>query len=191
MFTPFRARRSLKSFRSLAKLPAGSPVVADDVVEFHAARLLLLFQVCGQRGRLDGLTKLAKLDFFLRYPSFFDKVATKTASELQTSRVESTMVKHHYGPWDKRYYHVLAYLEARNLVRIEKLKRTYVFELTEKGAAAAKTLQADVAFETIVAQLHRIKEAVGKFSGSRLKRLIYAEFGREVAQRGLGEVIEP
>ena len=47
------------------------PLAADDIVEFHAARLLLLMEICGVKGRIDGLTKMAKLDFFSRYPDFF------------------------------------------------------------------------------------------------------------------------
>ena len=46
----------MKSLRNLAKHPAGIPVLADDVLEFHALRLLLLLKVCGTSGRIDGLT---------------------------------------------------------------------------------------------------------------------------------------
>ena len=47
--------------------PVSLPLSADDIVEFHAARLLLLMSICGVAGRIDGLTKMAKLDFFARY----------------------------------------------------------------------------------------------------------------------------
>ena len=34
--------------------------------------------------------------------------------------------RHHYGPWDKRYYHVLAHLEAKHLIKVVKVKKTFV-----------------------------------------------------------------
>lgn len=82
-------------------------LAADDIVEFHAARLLLLLSVCGVSGRIDGLTKMAKLDFFARYPHFFE-VARAAAGPLHAldapsrtesdEAVEAAMVRHHYGP---------------------------------------------------------------------------------------------
>jgi hypothetical protein len=65
----------MKSFNTLGASPAGLPVAADDLLEFHAARLLLLFKFCGKTNRnsglprIDGLTKMAKLDFFVRHPA--------------------------------------------------------------------------------------------------------------------------
>jgi hypothetical protein len=116
----------MKSINQLGFAPASLPLSPDNVVEFHAARLLLLISLCGTGGRIDGLTKMAKLDFFVRYPDFF-AVAKKDAvrsSESEES-VESAMVRHHYGPWDKRYYHVLAYLEAKQLISIAKKKSSF------------------------------------------------------------------
>src|SRR5262245_4758061 len=110
--------------RSLSRVGLRSvslPLAADDIVEFHAARLLLLMGICGWNGRIDGLTKLAKLDFFARYPDFFDAARLAMADQDgnrsdqagASDAVESAMVRHHYGPWDKRYYQVLAHLEGK------------------------------------------------------------------------------
>jgi hypothetical protein len=60
----------MKSLNRLGARSVSLPLSADDIVEFHAARLLLLLSVCGVAGRIDGLTKMAKLDFFARYPDF-------------------------------------------------------------------------------------------------------------------------
>lgn len=102
----------MKSFKRIAEVPPSIALPADDILEFHAARLLLLIRICGTASRIDGLTKLAKLDFFVRYPDFFE-VASKTPASGNTYKhtIESAMVRHHYGPWDKRYYHVLSVLE--------------------------------------------------------------------------------
>jgi hypothetical protein len=100
----------MKSLNRLGARSVSLPLSADDIVEFHAARLLLLLSVCGVAGRIDGLTKMAKLDFFARYPDFFEvarAASTPTGSDtgIRTDEadlaVESAMVRHHYGPWDK------------------------------------------------------------------------------------------
>ena len=49
----------MKSITNLGLQPASLPAVADDLLEFHAARLLLLFRICGIRDRIDGLTEMA------------------------------------------------------------------------------------------------------------------------------------
>lgn len=48
----------------------------DQSPELHATRILLLlnaFAEEGQCGVIDGLTKLAKLDFLLRYPVMLER----------------------------------------------------------------------------------------------------------------------
>jgi hypothetical protein len=55
----------------MGNAPVSLPLSADNIVEFHAARILLLISLCGTSNRIDGLTKMAKLDFFVRYPNFF------------------------------------------------------------------------------------------------------------------------
>jgi len=186
----------MKSLLNLSDLPVGAPLRADDVVEFHAARLLLLLRVCGVKGRIDGLTKLAKLDFFVRYPDFFARVSNRLpgglAGEQPRRLPESLMVRHHYGPWDKRYYHVLAYLEARGLVQIDQgPHRSYGFSLTTLGASRAARLQQDASFHLLVDQMRLVKRAFGAWKGSRLKALIYDLFDEDVAARPLGQVIAP
>ena len=112
----------MRSFARIGSVPPSLALSADDILEFHAARILLLIRFCGTASRIDGLTKLAKLDFFARYPDFFEAVRSPSASESvpKTHAVESAMIRHHYGPWDKRYYHVLASLEAKGVVIITK-----------------------------------------------------------------------
>src|SRR5438093_1169918 len=110
----------MKSLTDIYRYPAGFPLVADDVVEFHAGRLLLLLLKCGVKGKISGLTKLAKLDFFARYPNMFSTASRAIGKDPSTVAMgtESTMLRHHYGPWDPRYYHVLSYLESRDLIAI-------------------------------------------------------------------------
>jgi hypothetical protein len=177
--------------------PVSLPLSADDIVEFHAARLLLLISLCGISGRIDGLTKMAKLDFFARYPDFFeaarDAVATDNDKRVDTAdtdvAVESAMVRHHYGPWDKRYYHVLAHLEAKRLIEVTKRRSTYRLALTDLGKERAKSLVARPSFAPLVERMRQVKKTFGGKNGSYLKDLIYRLFDEEVGKRPMGKVI--
>src|SRR5688572_12691214 len=79
------------------------------------ARLLLLIDAFSHPGRsLEGRTKLAKLDFFLRYPAYFSRAllarggTRPTRAVLDAARqaadegdtIENRMVRYRYGPWD-------------------------------------------------------------------------------------------
>ena len=182
----------MKSLANLSSQPAAVSIAADDVLEFHAARLLLLFRICGVKDTIDGLTKMAKLDFFVRYPQFFARVSAFLQKQPKsvTQSVESSMVRHHYGPWDKRYYHVLAYLEGKGLITVAKSGSTFQFQLTSVGKEAADALKEKDSFARLVQQMKAVKKELGSKSGSVLKKIIYQVFQEEVAEKGLGEVIE-
>ena len=181
----------MKSVVNLRTEPAGLPVVADDILEFHASRLILLLHLCGIGGRVTGLTKIAKLDFFVRYPQFFDEVCRVLDHDVPQSvlPVESSMIRFHYGPWDKRYYHVLAYLKAKNLVQICKTGNAYVFSLTAQGKDVAAQLKTKGSYRDLVEHMKSVKNLLGHRTGSSLKDLVYRVFDKEVGERRLGEVI--
>lgn len=182
----------MKSLRQIYCMPEALPLIADDITELHAARLLLLFKICGQSGRIEGLTKLAKLDFFVRYPAFFAraaKVLKKTVS-IRTTQIDSEMVRHHYGPWDKRYYSVLPFLESHKLIKVSKEGSTFIFSLTEEGQTAAKTLGKRPEFSMQTEHMKEVKRLFGHWKGGTLKDLVYEVFDEEVGQKLLGEVIQ-
>jgi DNA-binding PadR family transcriptional regulator len=181
----------MKSLKSLKNVPSSVPLVADDVTELHAARVLLLLRLCGTANRIKGLTKLAKLDFFVRYPAFFERVSAHLQAEIESagSGVESPMVRHHYGPWDKRYYHVLPFLEARNLLAVSKENSSYVFRLTESGKKLATELSKLPEFAIQAQQMKKVKVLLGRKTGTALKKLVYEIFDSEVRIKKFGEVI--
>ena len=182
----------MKSIYKLSDFPAGVSLLADSIIEFHAARLLLLIGLCGTRDRLDGLTKLAKLDFFVRYPHFFNKVCGDFGESCQSTYnyVESSMIRHHYGPWDHRYYEILAYLRSRGLIQITKEGNTYKFKLTIMGKEHMKNLAKDQSYKELCDQMKQVKRVFGNKKGSTLKKMIYDIFQQEVTQKSLGDVIE-
>jgi|SRR5271157_2433712 len=181
----------MRSIANLGTSPAALPIVAEDLVEFHAARLLLLFRICGTNNQIDGLTKMAKLDFFVHYPEFFDEVSAHLGLKARTTMTtrESGMVRFHYGPWDKRYYQVLGYLEGRDLLSVSKDRNTFRFALTPKGEELAEQLRKTTPFSELVMQMKSVKKVLGDKSGSALKTLIYKVFEKEIADKALGEAI--
>lgn len=182
----------MKSIANLSNLSKNLPLVADSIIEFHAARLLLLFHICGTSGRITGLTKMAKLDFFVRYPEFFERACAYIGVEMSSEAqyIESTMVRYHYGPWDQRYYHILAYLESRGLLEVKKKGKSFKLGLTRLGKQIAKDLESEESFEELITQMHQVKKVFGGKKGSALKNLIYEIFGEEVGQLSLQEVIK-
>lgn len=146
----------------------------------------MLLQTCGTSGKVRGLTKMAKLDFFIRYPDFFKIVR---GEDVEGAPIEAAMVRHHYGPWDKRYYHVLAFLEARGLIVVSKQGKSVHLALTKAGKKLAGRLLEEPSFTPLVAHMRQVAEAFGKQTGNALKALIYRTFGEDVSDRPLGHVI--
>jgi len=188
----------MKSLQKLLNQNAGLPIVADDVLEFHAARLLLLIRYCGVRNRvakeyrIQGLTKMAKLDFFIRYPAFFKEVSTMDQEGARaTCPPESPMIRYHYGPWDQRYYRVLAYLSAKGLISLSKDVTTVILSLTAEGKKAAETLAEEQSYSNLLKHVNEVSLAFRNKSGNSLKKLIYKAFDEEVGELPWGEVIRP
>jgi DNA-binding PadR family transcriptional regulator len=188
------------SFKRLAQYPAGSTLVSEDIIEFHASRILLILRICGQKDqirkiyKISGLTKLAKLDFFVRYPEFFRRYLRK--QNIQTidllnhvGGIESRMIRFHYGPWDQRYYQLLPFLEARDLITVEKDKGTFTFFLTEKGEQMADDLKSTDEFESLSNNIKNVNLVLGKMVGSKLKNLVYEMFETEVTNKSMGTII--
>src|SRR5580698_8548027 len=82
---------------------------------YHQVRVLLLVDAVaatkGHQGKIDGLTKLAKLDFLLRYPALAPAVLDTLSSDDPRLRLrvgeasgpadaEAPMIRYKYGPWD-------------------------------------------------------------------------------------------
>lgn len=187
----------MKSLRTIGVAPMSLALPADDILEFHLARILLLLRHCGTSSRIDGLTKMAKLDFFVRYPDFFQiareangkAVLVDVGNEQRDSPIESAMVRHHYGPWDKRYYQILSHLESKDLITVNKDKTSFRLALTDQGKSHADRLTELPSFSDLVLRMKEVKKVFGARSGDSLKRMIYKLFDAEVGKRKMGGVI--
>lgn len=182
----------MKRYKSLGETPISSPLPAEDIFELHAARLVLLLRYCGIKNRIDGLTKFAKLDFFVRYPDFFSRAAEEIgASSRPTGATsDSSMVRYRYGPWDERYYHLLSYLESTGLITCERVGKSYRVKLTSDGEDVANIISHESCYESLVQHIKDVKRVMGSKGGTTLKKLIYELFTSEVVEKSFGEEIK-
>lgn len=144
----------------------------------HMSRLLLLLDaIRGKTNKpLDGITKLAKLDFLLRYPTSLERALSAIGVGAQTTlvrdferkTVEARMVRFRYGPWDPLYRRWLALLVAKRLVHLSTYGRTVQIYCTNSGRDIADAL-AEKAELSDVAQRARL--VVEHFSGKSGKAL--------------------
>lgn len=159
-----------------------------DDLAYHQSRVLLLVEAVaadpGHARKLDGLTKLAKLDFLVRYPG----LAPAVLAELQLTdprlhiedpdfptRVDDPMIRYKYGPWDDRYYPVIGALVSRGLLKYVKGRRGSVaLAPTPSGRSLASNLKGAAIWGDVADRCAVIAEATGGMSGNHLKTLIYA-----------------
>jgi hypothetical protein len=167
--------------------------------ELHEGRLLVLLKVfAGRDGNktINGLTKLAKLDFLLRYPVFLERAlracnaetTDANVAEHERTSVESNMVRYRYGPWDFRYRRFINLLVAKGLVTVEVRGRTIHVGLTDAGLSVANQLAQDEAYSDL-ANRSRLLRKHFDWKPTKLMKFIYATFP-EITTLRFGEEIE-
>ena len=171
---------------------------------YHQARVLLLVDAVaaarGHQGRVDGLTKLAKLDFLLRYPALAPSVLDRLsaadprlrlpASEAaDPADVEAPMIRYKYGPWDDRYYAIIGALVGRGLLHYVPGRRGSVaLAPTPAGRQLAGRLASTDKWGDIAERSKVIAESSAGMTGNALKTLIYQRLA-SLMDRQIGEVI--
>jgi len=170
----------------------------EDDVDLHLGRLLVLLSVfSGKQGKyeINGLTKLVKLDFLLRYPIYLERALEKVNVSPNDARVmkhermsvESSMIRFHYGPWDPRHRFFLNLLIAKGLVRVSISGRTINIGVTPAGFEKGNKLSHDDNFMDVAYRALLLKRHFD-MGGTRLKNFIYETFP-EIASLNLGEEI--
>jgi hypothetical protein len=156
---------------------------------YHQARVLLLITaVAAEQGharKLDGLTKLAKLDFLLRYPALASTVLDPLdpydprlhlANEdvREPTAVEAPMTRYKYGPWDDRYYTIIGALIGRGLLRYARGRQGSVaLAPTPAGKKLAAEMTGNAQWSEIADRCKAIAQASTGMTGNALKDLIY------------------
>lgn len=156
--------------------------------DYHQARLLVLLSAFPKG--ISGLTKLAKLDFLLRYPTMLEQLLLRdeiavpdgiAPSDNERISVESPMIRYKYGPWDDQYYSILGSLVGKALVDTTATGRSIQIRLTERGADIARAIADEPLWSTTAARASILRRHYDK-SGNALKERIYAEFPEAMAR---------
>lgn len=151
--------------------------------DFHLSRILILLSASSGRTNkpIQGIMKLAKMDFLLRYPNCLARVLEnlgkkKEADKIpleQRNTIEARMVRFRYGPWDVRYRRWIALLVSKSLVEAYIEGRTVNIRLTERGSAVAVSLCEKAEFEELSHRGKLVSTAVGSMGATALKEYIY------------------
>lgn len=159
-------------------------------------RLLLLIEAFSLNdGTVQGRTKLAKLDFLLRYPVFFDKAmglrgipSEDVRAASQDKNIETRMVRFRYGPWDPSHYAVLGSLIGRGLITTVREKKYVAFRATDRGSTVARRLAQTEPWSDVDRRSKLLRRAFKSQTGAFMKKWIYDNFP-EVTRASWGESI--
>jgi len=171
----------------------------EDNTELHLSRLLILLGVfAGKEGEenIEGLTKLAKLDFLLRYPVYLERALEErgqnpskvNVEDFERYSVESSMTRFRYGPWDFRYRKFLNLMVGKGLVTVGIKGRTIMIGLTENGRSIFSHLASQEEFQSLYQRAKLLKIHLD-FTATNLMKYIYKTFP-EIGNLKLGEEIE-
>ena len=165
----------------------------DHSTDLHLARILILINAffdAPKGGPIEGITKLAKLDFLIRYPVMLQKALEargETTKEVQLEdnekySVESAMVRYRFGPWDHRYREFLNILAAKGLVSLDIEGRTVVISPTSAGQDIARKLIENPVFEPHARRAAALKRHLD-LTATHLMKFIYSTFPEVISLR--------
>lgn len=176
---------------------------AENTDGLHLARLLVLLRSADSVGKIkpkpvEGITKLAKLDFLLRYPIYLERALIQlgkspdAAAVLPRERttVETKMIRFRYGPWDGRYRRWLSLLSARGLITLSMNGRKIEIGLTDSGRTVADGLINRPNFKDLAERGAVVIKTVGSMPATKLKDFVY-EIVPEITGMKWGEEIAP
>lgn len=162
--------------------------VLEDLA-YHQVRVLLLVDAVsrtdGHARKLDGLTKLAKLDFLVRYPALApavldlledgdQRLGLEATTGSPTTDAEAPMTRYKYGPWDDRYYAIVGALVGRGLLRYTRGRRgSIALATTPAGRELVTTLADTPQWGQIRSRCEAVAEGSAGMTGNALKEAIY------------------
>jgi|SRR5665213_1020929 len=162
---------------------------AENRDDLHLGRILVLLGSADARKStpatkvraIEGITKLAKLDFLLRYPTCLERALRKlnrNGNEVRVeprerTSIETKMVRFRYGPWDARYRRWLGLLSARGLVTLGVHGNTVEIGLTDAGREISQRIRNDPLFSEMARRSDLAVRAVGTMSATKLKDFVY------------------
>lgn len=174
--------------------------------EFHEARLLLLLKAAAGKAEtakpLEGIMKLAKMDFLLRYPNIlvralyvigeskpFALAAAAAIPEEDRDTIEARMIRFRFGPWDPRYRRWLSILVAKQLAVVYREGRTVKIQLSKKGLELAGQLAEAEPFKPLAERAKVVNSAVGNMASTKITAFVY-KIAPEIINMKWGHAID-
>lgn len=174
----------------------------DENVELNIIRILILIDKMAGRNHkqtIDGINKLVKLDFLLRYPVALERALTKLKEDqdipkiniqvYERESVEANLMHFNYGPWDSRYRRFLTILEAKSLIAYIISGKTVKVSITHTGHKTVEDISSFSEFHNYVVRSGLIKRHFGSYSSKKLINLFYDVFP-EMVTMAQGEEIK-
>ncbi|MHA1410003.1 MAG: hypothetical protein ACTSQY_06825 [Candidatus Odinarchaeia archaeon] len=175
-------------------------LIYEENIEINLTRILILLNIFSQSDSQEvfrGLTKLVKLDFLLRYPLNLERAVNHDRKrkidchikEHEKYNVETKMIRYLYGPWDPKYRNYLNILIAKNLIKIKKIRKTYVINLTENGLKISNTLLKLPELEDYKNRSMILYNKFKDYNSTKIKNYIYKIFP-EITTLDIGDEIQ-
>lgn len=139
---------------------------------------------------IEGLAKIAVLDFLLRYPNILERaLIAKHASvkllEVQTYErggVDANLAQFRFAPWDNTVRRTLLELVGMRLVQLQSTGHGITVSLTDSGSTLASELASMETYGSMAQRASAIKSKLNISVGSLIK-FMYATFPELVALR--------
>lgn len=165
---------------------AAQAELSDDL---HMMRVLMLVAISGKwkgKKKIKGITKLAKMDFLLRYPNCLSVAIEKEGKSLsqfdieiknhEKDTIESKMIRFRYGPWDGRYRRWISLLKAKGLLNVYTEGKTVIVESTCLGQKFIEGLAESESHKEQYLRATAVVKTFGDFSATHLMNFIYDTF---------------
>lgn len=164
--------------------------------ELHLLRILILIDTLSgknQTQEVDGINKMVKLDFLLRYPVALERALiyigkNKDINKIEMKafekeNVESQLMHFQYGPWDNRYRRFLTILESKELITLSVKGQTVKIGITNSGHQVVKKTVDLPEFQDYIVRSKLIKSNFNKLSPKALIDFYYNVFPEMVTMK--------
>lgn len=159
--------------------------VESDINTQLARIMILVYSLCGVQNnkKIEGVNKLAKLDFLLKSPLYLKKGLTRLNTRItievksfESISIESKMNLYRYIPWDENYRKLLNIIIAKGLVNISFEKDDYFIQISNNGIKLVEELKKDRYFKEFFNRSKIISTHFGSYSEEFLNRFFALHF---------------
>ncbi|MDQ0090114.1 putative type IV restriction endonuclease [Paenibacillus anaericanus] len=157
-------------------------IILDERDELHIIRILVLIYtlIGAKKDKVTiELTKLAKMDFLLRYPSALDsallnlyKQKDVSITEAEKNNIETNILSFRFSPWSSDFRRLMVLLNAKSLIKWEQRGKYLDIYHTPKGIELFKEVLKFKEFESMIKQSQAIKTNISNLSGLKLDSLL-------------------